>query len=126
MKQCFVVDDLSVICKVVCCIFEDMNFDIIEVEDGQQVFDECCKIMLDVIFLDWNMLVMDGLEFLISFWVEEGGEVLVVVFCIMENDVVYIVWVIWVGVNEYIMKFFDCEIVEVKFQEVGFIQYRVG
>ncbi|HOV05092.1 MAG TPA: response regulator, partial [Kaistiaceae bacterium] len=44
-----------------------------------------------------------------------------VVFCTTENDVAHIARAIRAGANEYIMKPFDREIVEAKFQEVGLI-----
>jgi two-component system chemotaxis response regulator CheY len=121
MKQCLVVDDSSVIRKVARRILEDLNFQITEAEDGQQALDECRKHMPDAILLDWNMPVMDGLEFLTSLRGEEGGEKPIVVFCTTENDVAHIARAIRAGANEYIMKPFDREIVEAKFQEVGLI-----
>lgn len=121
MKQCLVVDDSSVIRKVARRILEDMNFEITEAEDGQQALDECRKTMPDAILLDWNMPVMDGLEFLTSLRGEAGGEKPIVVFCTTENDVAHIARAIRAGANEYIMKPFDREIVEAKFQEVGLL-----
>lgn len=121
MKQCLVVDDSSVIRKVARRILEDMNFEIVEAEDGQKALEECRKTMPDAILLDWNMPVMDGLEFLTSLRAEQGGESPVVVFCTTENDVAHIARAIRAGANEYIMKPFDREIVEAKFQEVGLI-----
>ncbi|NBN65215.1 response regulator [Microvirga tunisiensis] len=121
MKQCLVVDDSSVIRKVARRILEDLQFEITEAEDGQQALDACRKHMPDAILLDWNMPVMDGLEFLTSLRREPGGEKPVVVFCTTENDVAHIARAIRAGANEYIMKPFDREIVEAKFQEVGLI-----
>ncbi|WP_439529333.1 response regulator [Pannonibacter sp.] len=121
MKQCLVVDDSSVIRKVARRILEDLQFQISEAEDGQQALDACRKAMPDAILLDWNMPVMDGLEFLTSLRREPGGEKPIVVFCTTENDVAHIARAIRAGANEYIMKPFDREIVEAKFQEVGLI-----
>lgn len=121
MKQCLVVDDSSVIRKVARRILEDLQFEITEAEDGQQALDACRRSMPDAILLDWNMPVMDGLEFLTSLRREPGGEKPIVVFCTTENDVAHIARAIRAGANEYIMKPFDREIVEAKFQEVGLI-----
>jgi len=67
------------------------------------------------------MPVMDGLEFLGQLRKLDGGETPKVVFCTTENDVGHIARAIRAGANEYIMKPFDREIVEAKFQEVGLI-----
>ena len=64
MKNCLVVDDSSVIRKVARRILEDLSFEITEAEDGMKALDVCRKEMPTAILLDWNMPVMDGLEFL--------------------------------------------------------------
>lgn len=121
MKTCLVVDDSSVIRKVARRILEDLDFTIAEAEDGRAALESCQKDMPDAILLDWNMPVMDGLEFLTALRQEEGGDRPTVVFCTTENDVGHIAKAIRAGANEYIMKPFDREIVEAKFQEVGLI-----
>ncbi|AXS42738.1 response regulator [Breoghania sp. L-A4] len=121
MKTCLVVDDSSVIRKVARRILEDLEFTISEAEDGKEALDICRAAMPDAILLDWNMPVMDGMEFLTNLRQEEGGEKPTVVFCTTENDVAHIAKAIRAGANEYIMKPFDREIVEAKFQEVGLL-----
>ena len=121
MKSCLVVDDSSVIRKVARRILEDLSFTITEAEDGQQALERCQAEMPDAILLDWNMPVMDGLEFLAQLRQLQNGEKPKVVFCTTENDVGHIARAIRAGANEYIMKPFDKEIVEAKFQEVGLI-----
>ena len=121
MKTCLVVDDSSVIRKVARRILEGMQFNIVEAEDGQQALDQCRHTMPEAILLDWNMPVMDGYEFLKALRRLPGGDAPKVVFCTTENDVVHIARALHAGANEYIMKPFDKEIVEAKFQEVGLI-----
>ncbi len=121
MKHCLVVDDSSVIRKVARRILEDLDFEISEAPDGQKALDACRQMMPDAILLDWNMPVMDGLDFLRALRAEPGGDGPTVVFCTTENDIDHIARAIHAGANEYIMKPFDREIVEAKFQEVGLI-----
>jgi len=121
MKSCLVVDDSSVIRKVARRILEDLSFNITEAEDGQVALTECQQKMPDAILLDWNMPVMDGLEFLSQLRNMPNGEKPQVVFCTTENDVGHIARAIRAGANEYIMKPFDRDIVQAKFQEVGLI-----
>ena len=68
-----------------------------------------------------DRLTSSFIGILTSLRVEEGGENPIVVFCTTENDVAHIARAIRAGANEYIMKPFDREIVEAKFQEVGLI-----
>jgi two-component system chemotaxis response regulator CheY len=121
MKTCLVVDDSSVIRKVARRILEGMGFKIGEAEDGLQALDACRAEMPDAVLLDWNMPVMDGYDFLKALRRLPGGDKPKVVFCTTENDVVHIARALHAGANEYIMKPFDREIVEAKFQEAGLI-----
>ena len=121
MKQCLVVDDSRVIRKVARRILEELNFSITEAEDGETALSRCNEQMPDAILLDWNMPVMNGLDFLLALRNQEGGKAPVVVFCTTENDMDHISLAISAGADEYIMKPFDREILEAKFQEVGLL-----
>jgi two-component system, chemotaxis family, chemotaxis protein CheY len=121
MRTCLVVDDSSVIRKVARRILEGLEFQTSEAEDGQQALDACRRQMPDAILLDWNMPVMDGYEFLKVLRRLPDGERPKVVFCTTETDVAHIARALHAGANEYIMKPFDKDIVEAKFQEVGLI-----
>ena len=121
MKTCLVVDDSSVIRKVARRILEGLDFEIMEAEDGEQALEVCRRQLPEAILLDWNMPKMDGYEFLRMLRKLPGGDLPKVVFCTTENDVAHIARALHAGANEYIMKPFDKEIVEAKFQEVGLI-----
>jgi len=121
MKSCLVVDDSKVIRKVARRILEDLDFDIREAVDGQDALDSCHDMLPDVVLLDWNMPVMNGLDFLKALRLSEGGDKPVVIFCTTENDMSHISAAISAGADEYIMKPFDREIIESKFSQAGLI-----
>jgi two-component system, chemotaxis family, chemotaxis protein CheY len=121
MKTCLVVDDSSVIRKVARRILEGLEFQIVEAENGEEAIESCKKNLPDAILLDWNMPKMDGYDFLRMLRRLPGGDQPKVVFCTTENDVAHIARALHAGANEYIMKPFDKDIVEAKFQEVGLI-----
>jgi two-component system chemotaxis response regulator CheY len=120
-KSCLVVDDSKVVRMVARKILEGLNFTISEAENGQLALDACRREMPDVVLLDWNMPVLDGLGFLKALRASEGGAAPVVVFCTTENDLSRIQEAIVAGANEYIMKPFDRDIIETKFAQVGLI-----
>ena len=122
MKTCLVVDDSSVIRKIARRILEEMDFQIIEAEDGEQALEACKRAMPTAVLLDWNMPVMDGYEFMCHLRRLPGGDVPKVVFCTTENGMDHISRALHGGANEYIMKPFDRDIVTAKFQEVGLIE----
>ena len=121
MKTCLVVDDSSVIRKVARRILEGLDFQIAEAENGEEAIETCKNQLPDAILLDWNMPKMDGYDFLRVLRRLPGGDKPKVVFCTTENDVAHIARALHAGANEYIMKPFDKDIVEAKFQEVGLI-----
>jgi two-component system chemotaxis response regulator CheY len=74
----------------------------------------------DAVLLDWNMPVMDGYEFLEAVGRSEHARPIVIVLSGDKQPGAQ-ARVRELGANEYIMKPFDKEIVEAKFQEVGLI-----
>ena len=102
-------------------ILEEMNFRVVEAEDGKVALEHCKEEMPDSVLLDWNMPVMDGMEFLIELRKLPKGADPIVVFCTTENDLDHIQRAITAGANEYIMKPFDSEILQAKFSQVGLI-----
>jgi two-component system chemotaxis response regulator CheY len=121
MKSCLVVDDSRVIRMVARKIMEELEFDVVEAEDGQVAINCCNQVMPDAVLLDWHMPVMDGLEFLNALRQLPGGEKPKVVFCTTKNDLEHIQEAIKAGADEYIMKPFDSEIIQSKFSQVGLL-----
>lgn len=121
MKTCLIVDDSKVIRMVARKILQELSFATEEAADGQQALDACNNAMPDAVLLDWNMPVMDGITFLRELRKTPGGDKPIVVFCTTENDMKHIQEAIESGANEYIMKPFDSEIIQTKFQQVGLL-----
>ena len=120
MKTCLIVDDSRVIRKVSRHILETLGFTVDEAEDGQQGLEKCMAEMPDVVLLDWNMPVMTGIEFITQLRQRPDGDKPKVVFCTTENDVAHIREAISAGADEYVMKPFDHETLQIKLQLVGF------
>lgn len=121
MKTCLIVDDSKVIRMVARKILLELEFETSEAADGQEALNACKTKMPDAVLLDWNMPVMDGITFLRELRKVPGGDKPIVVFCTTENDLDHIQEAMTAGANEYIMKPFDSDIVQAKFQQVGLI-----
>lgn len=121
MKYCLIVDDSRVVRKVARRILEDLGFETDEAADGKLALESCQRRMPDAVLLDWNMPVMDGLEFLRALRQLPTGDGPVVVFCTTENDISHIQTAIEAGANEYIMKPFDSDIIQTKFAQVDLL-----
>lgn len=121
MKTCLIVDDSRVVRKVAARIVKDLKFEVTEAGDGAEAMRICRESMPDAILLDWNMPVMNGLDFLRALRREENGKKPLVVFCSIENDAEHINEALRSGADEFIMKPFDADILESKFAEVGLV-----
>lgn len=119
MKTCLIVDDSRVIRKVSRHILETLGFAVEEAENGQEGLLQCEASMPDVILLDWNMPVMSGIEFITALRKRDDGAKPKVVFCTTENDMAHIREAISAGADEYVMKPFDHETLQIKLQLVG-------
>lgn len=118
---CLVVDDSKVVRKVARRILESNGFAVEEAEDGQQALEACRRALPQAVLLDWNMPVMNGIEFLAAFRAEFAEEKPPVVFCTTETELEKITQAIETGANEYIMKPFDEAILMDKFRQVGLL-----
>ena len=119
MKTCLIVDDSRVIRKVSRHIVEAFGFSVVEAEHGQDALTRCAEAMPDLILLDWNMPVMSGIEFIVALRGQPGGAQPKVVFCTTENDVAHIREAIQAGADEYVMKPFDHDTLQMKLQLIG-------
>jgi two-component system chemotaxis response regulator CheY len=119
MKNCLIVDDSRVIRKVSRHIVESFGFAVTEAEHGQDALAQCGAEMPDLILLDWNMPVMSGIEFIVALRRQPGGDRPKVVFCTTENDVAHIREAIAAGADEYVMKPFDHDTLQIKLQLIG-------
>ena len=119
MKHCLVVDDSEVIRKIARRILETMHFEISEAENGQQAI-ELCKIRTpDAILLDWHMPVMSGVEFLGALRLANLEKRPYVIYATTENDQADLSRAFTAGADDYLLKPFDRESFEAKFNDAG-------
>jgi two-component system chemotaxis response regulator CheY len=121
MKTSLIVDDSRVIRKVARQILEAIGFSCEEAENGQIAVEQCKAKMPQFILLDWNMPVMNGLEFVTALRQMPDGTNPIVIFCTTENDMSHIQAAIGAGANEYIMKPFDADIIRGKLEQLGLL-----
>lgn len=121
MTTCLIVDDSSVIRKVARRILENLGLEVEEAEDGEVGLRFCRQSMPDAIMLDWSMPKMDGITFLNELKRQGGGKRPKVIFCVAEQDVAMMARAMRAGASDFLMKPFDSDIVEAKFQEAGIL-----
>jgi len=107
MKHCLIVDDSRVIRTVARRILEDLSYSVAEAEDGMTGLRACREKMPDLIFLDWNLPSMKGLEFVKSVRGQREGAHPVILYCTTESSPVDVASAMAAGANDYVMKPFD-------------------
>ena len=119
MKHCLVVDDSRVIRTVARRILEDLSYAVDEAEDGMAALRACHEKMPDLIFLDWNLPSMKGIDFIKSVRGQQDGRHPIILFCTTESAPAEIAGAMAAGANEYVMKPFDGEVVRAKLADIG-------
>jgi two-component system chemotaxis response regulator CheY len=93
---------------------EGSEYEIDEAENGQAALDKCAVRLPDVVLLDWNMPVMNGLESLRAMREKYGRQKPRVVLCTTESGVDYIRDAVTHGADDYIIKPFDAKVLRSK------------
>jgi two-component system chemotaxis response regulator CheY len=124
-RTCLVVDDSRVVRKAARRMLEGFGFAVMEAEDGAQALAACRAALPGAVLLDWNMPVMDWLEFLRAARAEFGPERPVVVLCTTESGLERIVEALEAGAQEYVMKPFDEAILRDKLVQAGLLPAEI-
>jgi two-component system, chemotaxis family, chemotaxis protein CheY len=120
-RTCLVVDDSRVVRKVARKILEANGYAVEEARNGEEALGACEDCLPDCVLLDWNMPIMNGIEFLKELRARFGPDNPPVLFCTTENDMFFVEQAIEHGAQEFIMKPFDEEILLGKFAQVGLL-----
>lgn len=121
MKSVLIVDDSRVVRQVARKIFETLDFNTSQAADGAQALEACTKQLPDLVFLEWNLPVVSGLDVVKRLRSAPGGTEPKVIFATSENSIEIIQSALAAGANEFIMKPFDQDIIEAKLGQVGLL-----
>ncbi|QDU80925.1 hypothetical protein Pla110_26610 [Polystyrenella longa] len=122
MKKILLVDDSRAVRLVSRKIVSNMDLEALEAEHGAEGLEVVkANPDIDVVLLDWNMPVMDGLTFLKELRKLDLPKQPIVVMCTTENEMERIVEAMQNGADEYIMKPFTEDIIREKLQETGIL-----
>ena len=115
-----VVDDSRAIRRIVGNIMRELGFEVTEAENGREAL-VCLneKGLPDIVLVDWNMPEMDGLEFVRAARANPAYADLPLMMVTTETEMERMALALLAGVNEYVMKPFDKEIIHDKLQLLG-------
>ena len=121
MLRCLVADESGVVRKVARMILEGFEFAVTEAENGTEAISACQREMPDFILLDWQLPMLNGLDFLFELRSIDDGHKPKVVYCTSEADVAQIAKAMRAGADEYLLKPFDTGLVAAKLRAVGIL-----
>ena len=118
--RALVVDDSSTVRKIVSSILQKLGFECLQAGNGQEALDVVSQHPdIRLAMVDWNMPVMNGLEFVLKLRQNVSSEKMKVIMVTTETEMRQVTAAFEAGVDEYIMKPFTSEIVEEKLQLSG-------
>jgi len=121
LTDILVVDDSRVVRKAARRILERHGFAVREAENGAVALAACAERLPRLVLLDWNMPVMDGMEFLRAARAAFGPDRPLIMLCTTESEFERIVMALEAGAQEYIMKPFDDAILSGKLVQLGLV-----
>jgi two-component system chemotaxis response regulator CheY len=115
-----VVDDSRTTRRLISEIMSSLDFQVTEAADGRDALDQLQKLTnTDVVLVDWNMPIMNGIEFVKAVRSDSRYANLPLLMVTTETEMEQIAQAFVAGVNEYLMKPFDAEMVRDKLAWIG-------
>ena len=112
MRRALVVDDSRTIRSILGKKLVHLGFKVSEAENGQIALDVLrATPMVSLALVDWNMPVMNGLEFVKSVRAESIYDDMTIVMVTTETVTSQMLAALDAGANDYIMKPFTDEII---------------
>jgi two-component system chemotaxis response regulator CheY len=102
------VDDSRTIRNIQKNVLSQLGYtDVTEAEDGARALEIFAEMAFDMVLVDWNMPVMDGVAFVRK--VRESNKRIPIIMCTTEAEKSRVLEAIKAGVNNYIVKPFTVE-----------------
>ena len=118
--RALVVDDSTPIRMYLRKVLTSNGFEVAEARNGREGLEHLRSKQIDLVLLDWNMPVMNGLELLRYIRSEPGLGRPCVMMVTTETDLSEVSQALECGANEYVMKPFTPEIILDKLALMGF------
>ncbi|WP_402372901.1 response regulator [Isoptericola rhizosphaerae] len=120
--RALIIDDARVMRRIVATTLKDLGFETAEAADGRQALDllEAGE-EFDLACIDWNMPVMDGLEFVQAVRTRREWRDLTLMMVTTESEQGQIVRALAAGAHEYLIKPFTPDALMAKLDLLGLL-----
>jgi two-component system chemotaxis response regulator CheY len=118
--QALVIDDSRAVRMLIGAILREQGFDVLEAGHGQEGLERLEQNPeIRLVLVDWNMPVMDGLEFIQTVRKTPRWNDVQLVMVTTETESEQVQRAITAGANEYVMKPFTPEVLVAKLSLLG-------
>ena len=123
MPKAMVIDDARVMRLILANALSEVGYEVCQAANGKEAMEilEREKDAISLALVDWNMPVMNGLEFVRCARAGSRFSGLTIVMVTTETEVEQMVKALEEGANEYVMKPFTKEIIADKLRLMGMI-----
>jgi two-component system chemotaxis response regulator CheY len=118
--KALIVDDSRAMRLLIARLLQHHDFTIVEVSNGREALDAMERSgAFDLALVDWNMPVMDGLEFVLKVRADERFDAMAIMMVTTESEAKQVERAISAGASEYLMKPFSPEVFAEKLVNLG-------
>jgi two-component system chemotaxis response regulator CheY len=118
--KALVVDDSRAMRLILGRLLKGLGFEVAEAGNGQEALETVHRAgPFDVALVDWNMPVMNGLEFVQAARLDHGLDAMRIMMVTTETQPEQMIQALEAGATEYLMKPFSPEAVAEKFALMG-------
>ena len=128
--RALVIDDSRAMRRIVGTILKDFGYDVREAGDGRQALDVLQEgsregWVPDLCCIDWNMPVMDGLQFVFAVRADPAFRQVTLMMVTTESETGQIVKALAAGAHEYLIKPFTADALRDKLALLGLLPQEV-
>ncbi len=118
--RALVIDDSRATRSIIREILKGFGFDVVEAANGREALDRLREVgRVDLALVDWNMPVMNGLEFVQAVRAESAYDAMPLMMVTTESDMTNMILALESGANEYVMKPFTRDVLREKIELLG-------
>ena len=118
--RALVIDDSRAIRGILCKFLRELGFEVYEAGDGKDALSVLHEIRsADLALVDWEMPVMNGLEFVRAVRAERSFDCLRLMMVTTKSEFEDVAQALDAGADEYVMKPFTKEAIEEKLMLLG-------
>ena len=125
--RALVIDDSRAMRRIVGTILKDFGYEVREAGDGRQALDVLEEgYAPDLCCIDWNMPVMDGLQFVSAVRSNPAWRSVTIMMVTSESEHTQIVRALAAGAHEYVIKPFTADAIRDKLALLGLLPQGVS